>query len=150
MSRRSVLAQKVAALVLQAVPVALVTLVLTLVGRSFDLTLAAGDVVGATVGALLLGVDLGLLALLVGALTGSRGTALGIASAVAAASYLVSSLAPVTPWIRPLRFGSLFYWSTGGGQLDSGLSAASVAVLVGTAVVLTAIAAWAFDRLDVH
>lgn len=150
LSRRSVLVQKVAALVLQAVPVALATLVLTLVGRSFDLTLGVGDVVGATVGALLLGVDLGLLALLAGALTGSRGTALGIASAVAAASYLVSSLAPVIQWLRPLRFGSLFYWSTGNGQLDNGLTVGSIAVLVGTAVVLTATAAWAFDRLDVH
>ena len=42
-SRRSVLAQRVAALLLQAVPVALATLVLTLVGRSFDLTLSAGE-----------------------------------------------------------------------------------------------------------
>ena len=149
-SRRSVLAQKVVALVLQVVPVAFATLVLTLLGRSFDLGLGAGDVVGATVGALLLGIDFGLLALLVGALTGSRGTALGVTSAVAAASYLVSSLAPVTQAIRPLRFVSLFYWSTGNGQLGSGLSAESVAVLTGTAVVLAVAAARAFDRLDVH
>ena len=101
-------------------------------------------------GALLLGVDLGALALLVGAWTGSRTTALGVASALAAAAYLISSLAPVAHWIRPLRFVSLFYWAVGNGQLVSGLSAADAAVLVLTALVLLGAAAVGFERLDVR
>jgi ABC-2 type transport system permease protein len=149
-SRRAILAQKLATLVLQALPVALATLLLVLAGRNFDLKLSAGALVGTTVGVLLLGIDFGLLALLVGALTGSRGAALGITSGVAAASYLVSSLAPVTHWIHPLRVASLFYWSVGNDQLVRGLSTGSAAVLVCVAVALIIAAALAFDRLDVH
>jgi len=76
--------------------------------------------------------------------------ALGVTSAVAAASYLVSSLAPVTQWIHPLRVASLFYWSVGNDQLERGLSMGSAAVLTGVGVMLTVAAALAFDRLDVH
>lgn len=149
-SRRALLAQKVAVLVLQAVPVAAVTLALSLAGRRFDLTLDAGALAWTTLAALLLGIDFGLLALLVGALTGSRGTAVGVASAVAAAAYLISALAGVSDWIRPLRFVSPFYWSLGAGQLTDGVAAGYLAALVGTAVVLAVAATAAFDRLDVR
>ena len=149
-ARRVILGQKLAALVLQALPVALATLLLVLVGRNFDLTLGAGALVGTTLAVVLLGIDFGLLALLVGALTGSRGAALGVTSAVAAASYLVSSLAPVTHWIHPLRVASLFYWSVGDDPLVRGLSAGSAAVLTCVGVTLAVAAALAFDRLDVH
>ena len=149
-SRRAILGQKIATLVLQALPVAVATLLLVLLGRSFDLALSAGALVGTTLGVLLLGIDFGLLALLVGALSGSRGTALGIASAVAATSYLIGSLAPVTHWIHPLRVASLFYWSVGDDQLVRGLSAASAAVLTCVGVALAVAAALAFDRLDVR
>jgi ABC-2 type transport system permease protein len=149
-SRRALLGQKVVTLVLLALPVAVSTLLLVLVGRNFDLKLDGGALVGTTLGVLLLGIDFGLLALLVGTLTGSRGAALGVTSAVAAASYLVSSLAPVTQWIYPLRVASLFYWSVGNDQLVRGLSAGSAAVLICVGVALTAAAALAFDRLDIH
>jgi ABC-2 type transport system permease protein len=149
-SRWAILGQKVGTLVLQALPVALATLLLVLIGRNFDLALGIGALVGTTLGVLLLAVDFGLLALLVGALTGSRGAALGVASAVAAASYLVSSLAPVTHWLRPFRVASLFYWSVGNDQLVRGLSAGSIAVLCCVGVALTVASALAFDRLDVH
>ena len=54
---------------------------------------------------------------MLGAATGSRGTAIGIASALAALCYLISSLAPVVDWIKPLRFASLFYWAVANRQL---------------------------------
>lgn len=149
-SRRAILGQKIATLVLQALPVAVATLLLVLVGRTFDLDLGAGALVGTTLGVLLLGIDFGLLALLIGVLTGSRGAALGGTSAVAAASYLVSSLAPVTHWIHPMRAASLFYWSVGNDQLARGLSTGSTAVLACVGVVLAVASALAFDRLDVH
>ena len=80
------------------------TTAFVLVGRHFDLHLAVGPLIGITGGVVLLGVDFGLLALLVGVASGSRGLALGLTSALAAASYVLSSLAPVVGWIRPLRF----------------------------------------------
>ena len=67
---------------LQAVPVCLVTML-----------------------CVLLGIDFGALAMLIGAVTGSRGAAVGLASTFAAAAYLISSLAPVVPWLHraPVR-----------------------------------------------
>jgi ABC-2 type transport system permease protein len=150
LTRRRLLLEKVTALVVVALPVALVSMAAVFAGPAFDLRLGTGAVVGVTVGVVLLGLDFGLLALAVGALTGSRSRALGIAGAVAAASYVVSSLAPVIDWIRPWRFASLFFYSVGDGQLVDGLSAGALAVLLGVAVALTALAAVAFERLDVH
>jgi ABC-2 type transport system permease protein len=98
----------------------------------------------------LLGIDFGALALLAGAISGSRAIALGVTSSLAAASYLVSSLAPVTLWMRPLRFGSLFYWAVGNAQLRTGLSLTSAVVLVGFAAVTLGAAVKAFERQDVH
>jgi ABC-2 type transport system permease protein len=128
--RRRILEQKTVALVVQAVVLALATMLCLFVGRGFDLALAPSHVVGASVAVALLGIDLGLLAIAIGAWTGSRGLALGVTSAVAAASFLVSSLAPVVAWIRPGRFASLFYWSIGDRQLSAGLSLTSAGVLV--------------------
>ena len=150
LSRRRILAQKAMTLVAVAVPAGLATVLVVLAGRGFGLSLATGHLVGATTGAVLLGIDFGALALLVGALSGSRAIALGVTSSLAAASYLVSSLAPVTHWVRPLRFESLFYWAVGNAQLRTGLSVTSSVVLVGFAAVTLGAAVRAFERQDVH
>jgi ABC-2 type transport system permease protein len=149
-SRRQLLLEKVLAVLVVALPVALVTMAAVLAGPAFDIRLGTAQIAGVSAGVVLLGVDFGLLALAVGALTGSRGRALGVAGAVAALSYVVSSLAPVVDWIHPWRFASLFFYSVGDGQLTRGLSAGSLAVLLGVAVALTALATVAFERLDVH
>lgn len=149
-SRRAILAQKSAAMALVALPAVVATLLVTLVGRAFDLDLDVGPLVGTSFVVLLLAIDFGALAMLIGALTGARGEALGISSAVAAAMYLISSLAPVTDWIAPLRYFSLFYWSIGNGQLENGITIGQVGVLVAVAAGLLVAAAFAFDRLDVH
>jgi ABC-2 type transport system permease protein len=148
--RRRLLLEKVTALVLVALPVALVTMLAVLTGPAFELHVPMRGVVGVTVGVVLLGIDFGLLALAVGALTGSRGRALGVAGALAALSYVVSSLSPVVHWIHPWRFASLFFYSVGNGQMVAGLSADSLVVLVGVALVLTVLATVAFEQLDVH
>jgi ABC-2 type transport system permease protein len=150
LSRRVILAQKVVALLVHAIVISVVTALLAVAGRGFQLDLSPADVIAATIGVMLLGIDFGILALLLGALTGTRGAALGIASAVATVSYLISSLAPVTPWVHPLRTISLFYWAIGDDQLTHGLQPAGALVLLGTAAGLTVLAALAFDRLDVR
>jgi beta-exotoxin I transport system permease protein len=150
LSRRRILAQKAVTLIAVAVPTGLVTFLVVLTGRGFDLSLGTGPLLGATAGAVLLGIDFGALALFVGALSASRAVALGVTSAIAAASYLVSSLAPVAHWVRPLRFESLFYWAVGNGQLRTGLTGSAVAVLLGFAAAALAAAVWAFDRQDVR
>jgi beta-exotoxin I transport system permease protein len=149
-SRRGLVLAKFTVMCLQALPVSVATALCVLAGRGFDLPVGTGALVGVTVGALLLGVDFGALAMLVGAWTGSRGSALGVTSAVAAASYLVSSLAPAVDWLRPARVLSPFYWSVGDAQVADGLSAGSVLVLGGVALVLLALTVAAFERLDIH
>jgi ABC-2 type transport system permease protein len=147
-SRRVVVVQKVAALVVLALVFSIVVLLSCLLGPVFDLTLDNVHLVGATAGVMLLGIDFGLLALLVGAWTGARGTAIAIAASVASASYLVSSMAPLVSWLQHVRVASLFYWAVGDDQLDKGLSLGALLVLVGVGVVLAVAALVAFERHD--
>ena len=146
--RRQVVLEKVATLALQAFLFSVVVYVCTLAGRAFELDVDAWNLATTTLGVALLGIDFGLLAVAVGAATGNRGQALGIASTVAAASYLVSSMAPLVSWLEPLRYLSLFYWSVGNDQLDSGLSIGSLVVLVAVGVAGAVAALVAFDRHD--
>ena len=150
LSRRAIVAQKAATMSLQAVPVSLATLLCVLLGRGFDLPITAAGLAGVTIGTVLLAIDFGALAVLVGARTGSRGAALGIASTVAAAAYLISSLAPVVPWLHPARFASPFFYAVGDGQLSRGLSVVDAAVLLAVGAALTVAAVAAFERLDIH
>ena len=120
------------------------------VGHYFDITVSAAHLWGTSSVCSSSASIWGLVAVATGAATGHRGTALGVASGIAAASYLISSMAPVVGWIRPARFASLFYWSVGNNQLNSGLSAGEFGVLVGTGFVLGGVAVAAFERLDLH
>jgi ABC-2 type transport system permease protein len=148
--RRGILAQKIAAMIAQALALIVVVAACVYAGRGFELALNPWNVVTASLAVLALGIDLGLIALTVGAATGNRGGAIGAATAIAAVSYLISSLAPVVSWVRPLRFASLFYWSVGNNQLANGAGLASFAVLVGVAVLAALAANVAFTRLDVR
>lgn len=147
-SRRRVVAQKIGALTLQALILCFFTFLAVLAGRWFELDLGIWQLTTATVGVLLLGIDVGLLALAIGAGTGNRGLALGVASTVAAASYLVSSMAPVVSWLDATKYLSLFYWSVGGNQLQDGLSAGGLAVLVGVGLMLAVVADRLFESHD--
>lgn len=146
--RSSVVAQKVAALVLQAAVFSAVVFGCVIVGRAFELTFDAGDLATATLAVGVLGVDFGLLALAIGAATGARGTAIAIASAAAAASYLVNSMAPLVSWLEPAKYASLFYWSVGDHQLERGLTPGAFAVLLGVAIILIGVALATFQRHD--
>jgi beta-exotoxin I transport system permease protein len=149
-ARERILAQKIAAMVVQALILAITVAVCVYIGRGFQVALDPWHVASATLAVLALAVDLGLIAMALGAATGTRGTAIGIASAIAAVCYLISSLAPVMHWIRPLRFASLFYWAVGNDQLSKGAVIASFAVFAGVAIAATVAARAAFARLDVH
>jgi ABC-2 type transport system permease protein len=150
LARRRILAQKIAAMVAQALVLAVAVAACVYVGRGFKLGLDPWNVATASLAVLALGIDLGLIALAVGAATRSRGSAIGVATALASVSYLISSLAPIVHWVRPLRFASLFYWAVGDNQLANGAGLASFAVLVGVAIVAALAANVAFGRLDVR
>jgi ABC-2 type transport system permease protein len=150
LARDRILAGKVAAMIVQALILALPVAACVYVGRAFQVALDPWHVATATLAVLLLGIDLGLIAVAVGAATGSRGSAIGIASALAAIWYLISSLAPVVHWVHPLRYGSLFYWAIGDQQLTNGTRAASFAVLICVAIAAATSASIAFRRLDIR
>ena len=150
LARPRILAQKIAAMVAQALALAITVTACVYIGRGFELALDPGNVATASLAVLVLGLDLGLIALAVGAATGSRGAAIGVATAIAAVSYLVSSLSPVVTWVRPLRFASVFYWAVDNNQLANGVGLASFAVLIGVAILAALAANVAFRRLDVR
>ena len=141
--RAVIVAQKAAAL-------AATVAVLVIIGRSFQLSTTAADVVSVSAAVFLLGLDFGLITMAAGALTGRRGTAVGTGTALATASYLISSLAPVTSWIRPGRYASLFYWSVGNSQISRGVSVGDYAVLAAVGLCALTAAMLAFRRLDIH
>ena len=149
-SRRRLVAEKAGVLALLAVPLAVATMAVILLGRHYELTLPVGSVIGATLAVLVMGVDFGLVAMLVGVLTGSRGLALGLTSALAAASYLVSSLAPVISWAHTLRPVSLFFWALGGHPLTDGPSPSAYVVLVLVGVAVFAVVSALIERLDIR
>lgn len=150
LSRRRLLLEKTVTLIVVAVPMALATMGVMLIGPHYDLDLGVWPVVGTTLAVVLLGVDFGLLALSVGAWTGHRGIALATASVLAAAAYLVSSLAPVISWAHRIRYLSPFYWAIGDNQLGSGPSAAALLTLTGIAVALLGMALTAIRSLDIR
>lgn len=150
LSRRRILAEKIVALIVQALALTLAVAACIYIGRAFELTLNPWNVAAASLAVLMLGIDLGLIALTVGAASGRRGTAIGVTTALAAVSYLISSLAPVVSWIHPLRFISLFYWAVGNNQLSNGTSITAFAVLIAVAAIATLTATVAFQQLDVR
>ena len=147
-TRTKVVVEKIGALGVQALIFTVVTLASVLVGHWFELTVSTAALITTTLAAMLLGIDFGLLALGIGARTGARGTAIGIAATVAAASYLVSAMAPLVDWLKPLRYLSLFYWSVANDQLENGVSVGAFALLVGVAVALGSWSVWEFRRHD--
>jgi ABC-2 type transport system permease protein len=149
-SRTKLVAEKAAAMVVQALALTLAVAACVLVGRHFELNVTAGSAFSVSVAVGLLGLDFGLGAMAVGALSGRRGAAIGASAAVAAASYLVSSLAPVVSWLKPIRYLSLFYWAVGNNQVTGGVSPLDYLVLVGVALAATVAATAAFRHLDLH
>ena len=148
--RHGILLQKTVTLAIQAILLGLATMVCVVIGRGFALNVSVGRLTGITAGTILLGIDFGLLAIALGCRTGRRGMAIGISATIAAASYLISSLAPAVAWIRPARYASLFFWSVGNGQLSTGLTGASTAVLAAVGIALLIASAVAFTHLDLQ
>ncbi len=148
-SRTQLVVAKITAMAALAVPVSVTTMICVLIGRSFDLPIGLGPLLGVTVAIVLLGLVFGALALAVGAATGSRGTALGVTAALATLCYLISSLAPAISWIHQIRYVSPFWWATGAGQLGTGVGLGDIAALVGTTAVLVALAIAAARHMDI-
>lgn len=148
--RRTIVAQKTAAMAIQGMILAVVVAAVALTGRSFDVAVPPANTIAVALATLLMGVDFGLVAMAAGAATGSRGFALGVGTAVSAVAYLISSLAPVVHWIGPARYVSLFYWTVGANQIINGVSLVDYLVLAGVGIAAFLGTLAFFRRLDLH
>jgi ABC-2 type transport system permease protein len=118
------------------------------IGRLFGLTVGLVNLAAAAANLFLLGVAFGSIALAVGAATGNRGMAIGATSGLALVTFIVNTLAPSVPAIKPLRFLSPFYYYADHKPLSNGFNGADIGVLAGIAVVAALVALAAFDRRD--
>jgi len=150
LSRRRILVEKTAVMIVQAGAVCVLTYGCMLAGRAFDLRLDAWDLATATFGVFLLAISFGCVALAIGAALGERGPALGITATIASAAYLLSSLGPVVSWLDSWRVLSPFYWAVGDNQLTSGLGWDGALVLGGITVAAVVVAMSAFERHDLR
>ena len=76
---------------------------------------------------------------------GQRG---GLGAVAVVAAYLVSSLAELVSWLRPLKTLSPWYHALGVDPLGTGWSPGHLAALVGGSLVLVLLGAALFDRRD--
>jgi ABC-2 type transport system permease protein len=90
----------------------------------------------------------GAIALFLGAALGRRGAAIGVAAALAVAAYLLSSLAELVGFLKPLRVVSPFYHYAANDALHAGLAVEHIGflLLLGAAAVVAAVVA--FERRD--
>jgi ABC-2 type transport system permease protein len=149
-SRRRVLLEKLLDLAVAVVALMLALWLAILAdSRLFDLGISTGHAAAALLQLGLLGLVFGSLALTVGAATGRPALARVAASLAAVVAYLLNGLAPLVDGAERFRVLSPFYQYIGHDPLRNGSSPGSVAIAVGTVVVLAVVAVYRFDRLDI-
>ena len=148
-SRRRLVAEKWAAVVLAILIVsAVLALVLTIGAPVVSLDIGWWRLMAPVVACAMLAVLFASLSLAIGAATGHRGLARGGGAALAVSAYLVSSLAELVSWLRPFRVVSPWYHAFGVDPVGAGLSLPHIAVLVVASLAFAVFAAVAFDRRD--
>jgi ABC-2 type transport system permease protein len=149
-SRTRVVLEKSAALALEVAGLGVVLWLALWIGAlSVGMDISAGKLAGATLGAVLLALAYGAIAVLLGAATGRRAVAIGLTAAAAVAAYLVNGLAPLVDALEVPQKLSPFYHYATGDPLREGVSVVHLAVLIGIAVVATALAPVLFSGRDV-
>jgi len=148
-TRRRVIAEQFAAMVVSTLAIGVVTCAgILLAGAAFDMGLVPGRVAAATFAAALIALVFGTLALAVGAMTGRRGLAVGVAGAAALAAYLVFSLAEMVSWLGTIQKASPWYYYAASAPVLRGLEWAHVGVLAAIVVALFAAGALVLERRD--
>jgi beta-exotoxin I transport system permease protein len=148
-SRRRLVLEKLAALAAEIAILASVLWLALLVGiEAIGMNISPARLAAATLAAALLAFAFGAIALFLGAALGRRGAAIGIAAAGAVAAYLISSLAELVDFLKPLRGASPFYHYTANDALRAGLAVEHIGflLLLGVAAVVAALIA--FQRRD--
>jgi ABC-2 type transport system permease protein len=129
-SRRRVVAEKLAALVAEVTGLALVLWLSLWIGaRAVGMGIGVDRLAAATGSAALLAFAFGTIALAAGIAIGRRGGAVAAAAAAAVAAYLVNSLVPIVSSLASLQKASPFYYYASGDQLRNGFDFGHGAVL---------------------
>ena len=151
MTRRRIVAERLAALLVQLVVLAAVvaTVTLALVSAIDFGDATSGGVVAATLGLLLLAAAFGGVAVAVGAATGRRAVALGAAAGVAVVSYVADALGGIVPGADWLSEVSPFSWYLAGEPLRNGVDAGGSLLLVGLLGAAAVVAMVTIERRDV-
>jgi len=148
-SRRRLVLEKLAALAAEIAVLASCLWLALLVGvEAVGMNVSAANLAAATVAAALLAFAFGAITLFLGAALGRRGAAIGIAAAGAVAAYLLSSLAELVDFLKPLRIASPFYHYAANDALRAGLAADHVVFLLLVGAAAAAAALVAFERRD--
>jgi ABC-2 type transport system permease protein len=148
-SRSRVMAEKLAALVVSVLVLAVVVAGTILVaGQVIGFDIGIVDVVVACGGAATVAVLCGVATMLAGVLSGSRAVAVGVAAAIFAASYLAVGLAGLVSWFEPVRYASMLWYANGKAPVMHGLPVTDAAILLGATVAVAAATVAAFRRRD--
>lgn len=146
-SRRRLVLDKLAALAMELIVLAVVLWLSLLVGvEAVGMNVSAVHLAAATSSAMLLAFGFGAIALLVGAATGHRGLSIGVAAAGAVAAYLVNSLATLVDFLEPARKASPFYHYVASDPLRHGLTLGHVSFLVAVAAAAAVLTPFVFER----
>ncbi len=114
----------------------------------FGLGISVEGAAAAVVSVVLLGLLYGTVALAVGATTGHRGLARGATTGLAVAAYLISSLAGLVGWLKPVRPLSPWYHALGTDPLTHGFVGVHLLVLPLLTAALLIGSVYFFDRRD--
>ncbi|MGZ6315028.1 MAG: ABC transporter permease [Candidatus Limnocylindrales bacterium] len=148
-SRRRVVLEKWAAVMVGCVVAAVVVWVFAVAGAAISASVLPWDDLAAALFMLvLLGLAFGAMALAVSAGTGNRGAAIGIAVAVMVVMYLADALATIVDGLNAIRPLSLFRYYMGSDPLRNGLNLTDAAVLAVVAAAFLALSVFLFERRD--
>ncbi len=148
-TRRQVLIQKFAAMVVATSVLAFVLWLTVVIGGAIvDMDLSPWRAAQATLSGVLLGILFGALALMLGSAFGKRGLSIGIAGALAIGTYFMYALAPLVEGLESLEKVFPFYYYIGADPLTNGLNLAHAAVLIGITAALLVVAIVTFERRD--
>ena len=149
LARWRVVAEKIGAMAIATLVLAFAFwLALAIGAAAIGMDISIGRLAEATLSGALLGLTFGALALALGCATGKHGVCIGVASALGVVAYFLNALAPLVEVLEPSRKLSPFYYYIGADPLTNGLNLGHVAVLIGLAVVLLAVAIITFNRRD--
>jgi ABC-2 type transport system permease protein len=148
-SRRRLVLEKAAALVLACIVAAVAVWVFAIAGAAMSASPLPPDHLAAALMMLvLLGLAFGTIALAMSAATGNRGAAIGVAVALMVTMYLVDALSSIVDGLNAIRPLSMFRYYMGDDPLTKGINLPDAGVLVAVAAVFLAAALFAFERRD--